>query len=112
MFFPIQTNPDKAGEQYISLPNSSKKISTDFASYSMAYKDDAGEVVLEYVLPISTADTEKFTGFLLVSDWQGDAKRKVFYDNGEKVGVVALNKQDEEAGANKRVQSDCYLIDY
>ncbi len=114
LFFPIKSNPNKAGGSFFSEPGSGKKVSTDYVSYSMAYKEENGEVVLEYIIPVATAETEKFTGFLLVSDWAGDAKRKVYYQNGEKVNVIALSKQvirNDELD-NKRTKSNCYIIDH
>ncbi|MGM0580190.1 MAG: hypothetical protein ACQETL_05895 [Bacteroidota bacterium] len=112
LFFPVNTNTNGEGKLFMSMPDSDKKFLADYASYSMAYKDEDGEVVLEHIIPVSTADTEKFTGFLLVSEWQGDAKRKVYYENGEIIDVAALSKQyiDKEDIDGQRM-STCYIVD-
>ncbi len=112
LFFPVNTNTAGEGKLFMSMPNSDKKYLADYASYSMAYKNEDGEVVLEHVIPVSTADTERFTGFLLVSEWQGDAKRKVYYQNGEITDVAALSKQyiDKEDIDGQRMNT-CYIVD-
>lgn len=49
----------------------------------------------------------------MVSDWQGDPKRKVIYENGEIVDVVAISKQNI---ANRNIENErmqgCTIIDY
>jgi hypothetical protein len=112
LIFPIDSKDQENGQLFMETPNSDKRLLTDHYNYATAYKNERGKIVIEYTIPVSTSDTEYFTGFLLVSDWKGNAKRKVYYQNGSIIDIVALNMQVTNESASMRQESNtCYIVD-
>lgn len=97
LVFPVK--PSK--NLYIRGTNSTKWFSVASTSFTMAYKYE-GKVFLDLIQPIPTSNSSLFTGFVLISKWGGEAKRVLFYEEGEFVGERGGS---ESNGRSNRV--DC-----
>ncbi len=91
--FPLEN----AKNAYISTEENGVLYPVQNAGYAFAYKSEEGDVALEYVQTVPTADTEEFTGVVSVSDWNAGTKYAFFYENG------VLQTPEN----NGRVESDC-----
>ena len=61
-------------------------------------------MTLEYVQTMPTADTEAFTGFITVADWQGAFKYAIYYEDGE---MVDSNTGGRIEGCTQTFYYDC-----
>jgi hypothetical protein len=107
---------DSEAGLYVSGSADGVKYPMRASSFALAYKDEEGEVVLEHFVPVPTASasTDLFTGYFLVSEWAGEAKRVLYYEEGELVeerAVVssAYNSKDSQA---HRAASNCTITDH
>ncbi|MEL7148817.1 MAG: hypothetical protein AAFO69_20755 [Bacteroidota bacterium] len=74
-------------------------------AYAFAYKkteDDA--VALELVQAVPTANTEAFTGFVAISDWNDAIKNVIYYENGV---VVTPDEGGRTEGCTETFYYDC-----
>ena len=78
LLFPLENVADL----YVSSNESGVLYPFQQQAFAFAYKDEEEAVALELVQVIPTDDTEDFTGFVTVSDWNEDIKYVFYYDNG------------------------------
>ncbi|GAA5038767.1 hypothetical protein GCM10011506_37020 [Marivirga lumbricoides] len=112
LFFPTKSNIGEEGKRYVSSGEGTKRFPVDYTSFGRAYKDEAGEVVLEYVMPVPTENTAEFTGYFLVSDWGDEAKRMLIYENGILIEESKVTQQPNHNEENNRSMSGCVQYDY
>jgi hypothetical protein len=112
LFFPVKSNFDEEGKKYVSSGEGTNRFPIDYTSFGRAYKDESGEVVLDYIMPVPTENTPEFTGYFLVSDWGGIAKRILTYENGILVKEEKVSEQQINNGKNNRSKLGCTQYDY
>ncbi len=112
LFFPTKSTDATEGKKYVSSGEGTKRFPVDYTSFGRAYKDEDDIVVLEYIMPVPTANTAEFTGYFLVSDWGGEAKRIKFYENGNFVREAEVSQQSVIDGENNRSMASCTIIDH
>ncbi|MEL6557301.1 MAG: hypothetical protein AAFQ94_03905 [Bacteroidota bacterium] len=82
LVFPVQTSTEK----YVRLQGTTTAYPLENQAQAFAYRSDDGSLLLDYVQMIPTAQTESFTGYVSVSDWNGDPKHLFHYENGLFIG--------------------------
>ena len=93
LIFPV----DVSTEKYARIKGYEKNYPVENISHAFAYKTEDEVIVLDYVQAIPTAQTEQFSGFVIVKDWNGGSKHVFEYSNG-----VLITDQE-----NGRSESSC-----
>jgi hypothetical protein len=79
--FPLRSLTGEETEKvYFSVGSDSIKYIHDYHSFALAYKDSTG-LHLDYYKVIPTERTEKFTGYLMVYEWNRELKYLHYYSN-------------------------------
>jgi hypothetical protein len=110
LVFPVKEDRGNDLKRYVSSGEGTNRFPTVYTAFGSAHKNETGEVVFEHNMPVPTANTSKFTGYLLVSDWGGEAKRLLFYEDGvftKKTGASVINYEGDQ---QQRTASDCYIL--
>lgn len=82
LVFPIKSSVKK----YVRSKGTSTAYLIENQAQAFAYRSDDGTLLLDYVLMIPTSQTESFTGYISVSDWNGEPKHLFKYENGLYIG--------------------------
>ena len=79
LVFPIETSVRK----YVRSEGTTTAYPLENRAQALAYRSDDGRLLLDYVQVIPTAHTELFTGYVSVSDWNGEPKHLFRYEDGQ-----------------------------
>ena len=103
LFFPL----DSTTNRYVRLNDEEPIRPIEEVSHAFAYKTPDGETHLDLVHTISTQDTEEFTGYVTVSDWNGDSGYTIAYENGQ---VVESPTSGRAEGCTTTHYFDCTTV--
>lgn len=92
---------DYGGSVFITDSTKSQILSLESNSYAFAYKLD-NNIQLEIVRTVPTANTDLFTGNILVENWEGNKLRFFKYENGE---FISEHEFYEDSNKNGRVEN-------
>lgn len=112
LYFPVKSVNTDEGKHYVSIGEETKRFPVAYTSFSRAYKNDLGEVVLEYVMPVPTSNSKEFTGYLVISDWGDEVKRLVYYEEGILVADYGASTFEGTDTESLRKSSNCVIIDH
>ncbi|MEL6561305.1 MAG: hypothetical protein AAFQ94_24165, partial [Bacteroidota bacterium] len=91
LVFPIKSSVRK----YIRQDGTSTAYPIEQQAQAFAYRSDDGSLLLDYVQMIPTSQADLFTGYVSVSDWNGDPKHLFKYENGEYVGNQSNGRSED-----------------
>jgi hypothetical protein len=112
LYFPVKSVNPNESKHYVSIGEETKRFPVAYTSFSRAYKNDLGEVVLEYVMPVPTSNSKEFTGYLVISDWGDEVKRLVYYEEGILVADHGASTFEGTDTESLRKSSNCVIIDH
>ena len=112
LFFPVKSNGQGEEKHYVSSGEGIKRFPVNYTSYGRAYKDETGEVVLEFIVPVPTENTPEFTGYLLLSNWGGEAKHMFNYEKGILVSQTGISQQQNTNEESNRSMAHCIITDH
>ncbi|MGB3468167.1 MAG: hypothetical protein WBA74_22970 [Cyclobacteriaceae bacterium] len=90
LVFPLE----KVADRYVSSSEDGVLYPVYNTAYAFAYKDDEDLVHLEYVQAVPTANSDAFTGYVTVADWDEEAKHIFRYEDGQLVEEPENGRQE------------------
>lgn len=91
LLFPLNASTQK----YVRIKGYDKKYSVENVAQAFAYKKDDGTLTLDYVETIPTKETQLFTGYVIVKDWNGDAKHVFEYADGLLISQAGNGRSEQ-----------------